>query len=54
LLNGARRSHHRHGPPDAKGDVLVSELHTTYRVLRLLIASGQDEALLASALPARN
>jgi PAS domain S-box-containing protein len=34
------------GLPDAKGDVLVSELRTIYPLLPVLIASGEDEALL--------
>jgi signal transduction histidine kinase/DNA-binding response OmpR family regulator len=34
------------GLPDAKGDVLLSELRTIYPLLPVLIASGHDEALL--------
>ena len=34
------------GLPDAKGDVLLSELRAIYPLLPVLIASGHDEALL--------
>ena len=34
------------GLPDAKGDVLLSELRTIYPLLPVLIASGQDEVLI--------
>ncbi len=38
------------GLPDAKGDVLVAELRTIYPHLPVLIASGQDEAVLRKRL----
>ena len=38
------------GLPDAKGDVLITELRTIYPHLPVLIASGQDEVLLRKRL----